>query len=352
MKLKMILCSTIMGTALLFGTLTCSAESTGEFEQTELTYPATTYVTDDGVLSIEAPSDEWFPLEDPKYWFALTDGDDLITVSHLSNGENLPPVEVANDDYGAIYQAFVSTKNEVFVVKGSAVKAEELEDIMRSIGTIQVLKFDTKTAVGAETVKASAFALREINETYYVTAESLNVRTGVSTDDAIMGTLSYGQGVTVKGAVTKDGEDYGWYQIDYNGTSAYASAHFLSKTKPEEKKEAPKKSEETQVQTEAAPESFTVYAENGGNVDIFPVGDHYEDYNGLTYTNIRGDLYYDILNEVVFSADPDYWVNGEPQPDVEYDYDTDDYDDADDAYEYEEDDDYDDAYDYEEEDYD
>ena len=66
------------------------------------------FETEDGVLSIQAPTAEWKKMTDEKHWFVMTDGDDMITIDHLSNGESLPAVEVANDEFGAIYQAFVS----------------------------------------------------------------------------------------------------------------------------------------------------------------------------------------------------------------------------------------------------
>lgn len=193
---------------------------------------AATIESADGVLSIETPSEAWVVTADPHYWFAISDGTNSITIDHLSNGEKLPETVVAGDDYAAVYQAFVSTKNEVFVVKGAAVKQEDLPAIMDTIGTIKVLKYDTKTAIqkSQETATASQFGLNAINAVYYVATDELNVRTGCSVDDHAIGVLYRGEEVTVNGAVTKDGADYGWYQIQYMGSTAYVSAAFLSST--------------------------------------------------------------------------------------------------------------------------
>ncbi len=306
MKMKLTVCGLILGAALF--SQTAFAEEA----------PPAVYQTADGVLSVMAPAEDWKVLEDPNYWFAMSDGDDLITISHLSNGEALPAVEVANDHFAGVCQAYVSTQNEVFVVKGASVKAEDLTDIMKAIGTVRVLKYDTKTAIAKDAQpQASAFGIRQIGELYYVTAEHLNVRTGCSTNDPVIGDLTKGTEVTVKGAVTKDGADYGWYQIRYNGDSAYVSADFLSKTKPSE---TPAPTEAPEQKTDSADyltDSIPVYAEDGSIVYIFPVGDMFEDYTGLKYSNVRGDLYVDIVNDVQYSADPSYWVNGEPQPDDE-----------------------------------
>ena len=190
--------------------------------------------TADGVMSITTPGDEWKETVDPNYWFVVSDGKNTITVDHLSNGENLPAVDVAGPEYGAVYQAFVSTRNEVFVVKGLAASQEELDKVMQAIGTIKVLKYDTKTAIPkeSEAAQANQFGIRPINATYYVTTEELNVRNGCSTDEAAIGAVHYGEAVTVTGAVTKDGADYGWFQIQYNGGPAYVSGGFLSETAP------------------------------------------------------------------------------------------------------------------------
>lgn len=194
---------------------------------------AATLTTSDGVLSIETPSDAWAQSQDPNYWFVITDGSNTITIDHLSNGQTLPAVQVANTATPAVYQAFVSTKNEVFVVKGLASTQEGLESLMQTISTIKVLKTDTKTAIqGTPAPQVSDFGLRSINATYYVTCDELRVRSGCSTDEAIVGTLNLGDSVTVIGAVQKNGQDYGWYQIQFNGGTAYASSGFLSTVKP------------------------------------------------------------------------------------------------------------------------
>ena len=191
-----------------------------------------TITTQDGVLSIQLPADEWKLAEDSNHWLVLTDGNDVITIDHLSNGENLPALQVAGTDYSAVYQAAVSTRNEVFFISGYAVKQEDLPAIMQAIGTIQILKFDTKTALQKQTEKAPEIGIRAINEVYYVAADDLHVRSGCSMEDTILGLLNRGETVKVIGAVTEDGKDNGWYQIEYHQGQAYVSAGFLAKNPP------------------------------------------------------------------------------------------------------------------------
>ncbi len=220
---------------------------------------AATHTTADGVLSIETPSDAWTEIQDANHWFTVTDGKNNIIIDHFSNGESLPSVNVADDTYPAIYNAFVSTKNEVFVVEGRAAAQEDLKSLMETIGTVKVLKYDTKTAVEKKApVKASSFGFRKIDQTYYVTSKELNVRSGYSTDDPVLGQIYYGYAIIVDGAVTLDGADYGWYQITFDGRPAYVSAKFLSQTMPEGK-DVPVVEEE-KVQCEYCGEWF-----NAGN---------------------------------------------------------------------------------------
>lgn len=192
---------------------------------------AQVYETADGVLSIQAPSEEWIEFADLNYWFAMTDGDDLITISHLSNGEALPATMMANDEYAAVCHAFVSTSNEVFVIKGCAVSLENLKDIMLALSTVKILKFDTKQAIKPATVSANEIYVDPINETRYSSSKHLNVRASWSTDSQRLGYLTKGQAVQVTGIVRRNGKDYGWYRISYNGGTAYVSAKWL-KTSP------------------------------------------------------------------------------------------------------------------------
>lgn len=56
-----------------------------------------------------------------------------------------------------------------------------------------------------------------------VTASALNVRSGSSTDNSIIGTLANGSEVTVT-----EKESNGWYQISYNDQTAYVSGKYIS----------------------------------------------------------------------------------------------------------------------------
>lgn len=194
---------------------------------------AATITTADGVLSIETPSDAWAQSQDPNYWFVITDGSNSITIDHLSNGEALPASTVANAQYPEVYQALVSTQNEVFAIKGLASQAGSLQNLMQIIGTIKILKPGTKTAIqAAQAPQTNQFGLRPINAVYYSTGDDVSIRNGCSVDNDKIGSLNRGNQVTVNGAVTLNGADYGWYEIQFNGGKGYVNASYLSPNTP------------------------------------------------------------------------------------------------------------------------
>ena len=269
------------------------------------TVNAATYKSADGVVSIDAPSDAWVQTNDPNYWFVLSDGKNTITIDHLSNGESLPAVTVADATTPAVYQAFVSTQNEVFVVKGMAATKEELSSMMQSIGTIKVLQYDTKTAIvkSQPAVAVSSFGLRTINDVYYITANEVNVRNGCSTDEAAIGSLNRGDKVTVNGAVTKDGADFGWYQIQFNGGIGYVSSQYFSKTAPAPA-EATSQKEQKPYPLASGIEVWDANGNPQGRLVPYSDGYYYSndmvkytDNKNGSYTGARGDILYDYTNE-------------------------------------------------------
>ena len=304
MRLKTMLCAVLMSVTLLL----CGTAFADENPAQQNLY----FQTSDGVLSIHAPNPQWHVMTDPNYWFVLSDGGNIITITHLSNGEALPAPVVADGEFAGVCQTYVSTKNEVFVITGSAVKEEDLQVIMKAIGTIQVLKPNTKTAINKQPeIQASQIAVRPINETYYSTSDHLNVRTGCSTDDTKIGYLKNGEAVLVLGAVTKDGKDVGWYQIRFNDTVAYASAEYLTKKKPSS---TPSEEAVAKASAEAAAEPFTVYDRNWNPVQIYMVDSFkYKDFNGNEYSQVRGSMYLRLDNDVLYSVDPNYWTDEEYQ---------------------------------------
>ena len=136
------------------------------------------YTTSDGVLSIELPDENWKEMADPATWAAFSDGANLITLEHLSNGEDLPDMAIADDHYVNVYQAIASTQNEVFIITGFVVDSAKITDVCKAIMSVKVLKYDTKLAVKKQQQETSAgYTIVPMDATMYTTA-GVNVRAG------------------------------------------------------------------------------------------------------------------------------------------------------------------------------
>ena len=133
---------------------------------------------------------------------------------------------------------------------GNTEKAQELRTKWEENGyTVISMKDDFRTIYGDDVVKTGTFRWadelaggrekREMpaaegedadseaaseGETYYVTANRLNVRDAAVSGNVI-GKVSHGDKVTVIG----EAGEKGWYKIDFDGKEAYVSAAYLSK---------------------------------------------------------------------------------------------------------------------------
>ena len=190
---------------------------------------AETFTSSDGVLSIELPNENWKEMTDPQKWIVLSDGANTITIDHYSNGERLPEIKVADEHYVNVFEVSFSTQNEVFIITGSVVDAAKISEVQQAIISTQILKLDTKTKISAEQkTSPSDITVVAADKTMYVISDGLNVRSGCSTGDQIIGAYSYGATVKVTGIVQKDGKDFGWYQINYNNISGWVPADSVS----------------------------------------------------------------------------------------------------------------------------
>ena len=257
---------------------------------------AETFTSSDGILSIELPNENWKQIEDPSKWITFSDGGNIITIDHFSNGEKLPDISVADAHYVNVYQAAFSTQNEVFIITGSVVDAANIPEIATSIISAKVLKYDTKLAVGkGNDVSVSEISIVPLDKTMYVTAEWLNVRLGCSMDDTIIGGLDYGSSVKVVGTVQRNGEDLGWYQIAYENGTGYVSSGFLSDTAPSPKEDSGSGSTASS-DTAYSGSVKTVYNEYGEAYTLYESTDGYwHDRSGTAYA-WRSDTEFQAVN--------------------------------------------------------
>lgn len=279
-----------------------------------------TYTTPEGILSLELPNESWKEITDLTKWVALSDGANLITIEHYSNGEKLPDITVADAHYCNVFQGVFSTQNEVFILTGSVVDADVIQDIANTIASTKVLQFDTKTAVKKDadaSPNISEFSLAPLDKTMYVTSDGLNVRSGCSTSDPIIGAYAYGASVHVTGSVQRNGADIGWYQVSYDSGSGYVSSQFLSDSEPADKKSNNSSGYTGDVKT--------IYEIDGHAVTVYKSTDGYwydkagtqynqiSDYEFIASNGAPLSLYKpQVQNNNVPDGDPFtvYWANG------------------------------------------
>ena len=117
-----------------------------------------------------------------------------------------------------------------------ALNGSSVDDSFQSIGFVSALDIDDiLTSTEAVTIEEQASSAVELG--YTVTAYSNavmmyttgrdNVRDGAGTDYERLATLSWSTPVSVTGET-----DNGWYQIDYDDSSAYVSAEYVQESVP------------------------------------------------------------------------------------------------------------------------
>lgn len=282
---------------------------------------AAPYTSPDGVLSIELPNENWKPMNDSSKWVVLSDGANMITAEHYSNGEALPAMSIANDHYVDVYQAVISTQNEVFIVTGSVVDAAKIPEVCNAIISSKILKYDTKLAVKKNTAASNTgeFSIVPMNAVYYVDGDGINVRAGYSTSDAIIGGLGSGRSVNVTGKVQRGGADYGWYQISYEGKTGYVSSAFLTETAPT----SGSGSGNSESSSSFTGRVRTIYEIDGHAVTVYESSDGYwYDNDGMKYSQIT-DYDFEAANGAPLSVNKPnlesapagdsftvFWMNG------------------------------------------
>ena len=152
---------------------------------------------------------------------------------------------------------------------------------------MKLLKHNTKQAVKkSDAVDMKQFSVREINKTYYVNADGVNVRSGCSVSEPIIGGLNRGNAVYVRGAVQYSGEDFGWYQIDFNQGIGYVAKDFLS--------------EKASTDTAAKDLIYTgnvitIYVENDSPLTLYEATDGYwYDKFGTKYVEVGDGSYFNV----------------------------------------------------------
>ncbi len=119
----------------------------------------------------------------------------------------------------------------IFNEGGFYVLTEELLSVADGFETEEEINDEVINEVNIETLPKedndSTYTVTDMTKTMYA-KQSVNLRSGPSTDYEKIGSLTTNQEVTVTGLA-----DTGWYRIDYNGGVAFVSNNYLSDTKVE-----------------------------------------------------------------------------------------------------------------------
>jgi len=91
MTLKKLVCMLLSCAMLLSGAAAFAESPAGS-------NPVQVFYTEDGALSIQAPASDWYQLIDAGYWFAITNGTDLITINHLNPKDTLQAGVIADEN--------------------------------------------------------------------------------------------------------------------------------------------------------------------------------------------------------------------------------------------------------------
>ena len=113
-----------------------------------------------------------------------------------------------------------STNNSVI---GKLSSGDKVEVISTSNGWSKI-KYDGKTGYVSSKYLSSSAPQSSTTTIKYVNASSLNVRSGPSTNNSVIGKLSSGDKVEVISTSN------GWSKIKYNGQTGYVSSQYLSST--------------------------------------------------------------------------------------------------------------------------
>lgn len=238
------------------------------------------FTTSDSVMTLQIPGDDWKEVSGSQAWVTLTDGDDRITLEHFSNGEKLPEITVAGEEYAQVCQNIISTEDEVFIITGAVTDKDDFEEVQKAVQSAVINKYGTKTAVrpaenaaetgtgsgevnaagpgnesgevnaagaentsaaGAEDTSSSAEysagqdtaagtqgTVEAASFTVWVTSQQLNIRSEASVSGAVLGVVSYMDALEVTGIEKAGGTATGWYQVNYNGTVGYVASEYTS----------------------------------------------------------------------------------------------------------------------------
>ncbi len=252
---------------------------------------AQTLTSENGIVTVTFPSENWAEVTDPTTCALFTNGADMLSFNHYELGkENLPAPQLSAGVV-RIFSTVTVDNKYCYVVTGYCTDndKEKLQELKNIVLSAQVN--EDKMHSDVHKLNASAIAVEDMNQTMYVNADELNVRSAGSQNDAPIAKLTFGDAVTVVGKVTEDGVDTGWVKIDLNGVTGYVMSMYLSDQKPAG---APEETA-TDTQTEATADAQTDGVYKTGNYKVlnssYYTGRMVYEYSDGTWRDDYGNIF-------------------------------------------------------------
>lgn len=174
-------------------------------------------VQPDGTVNVTITvPDEMIDAEGDNYLVYFINADAFSQVEVVSVTSDTVTFETEHFSVYAVVKFDSNVMSETDFVRNS-------EEIAETASTPE-----TSTEENSEAVVEPEFTVTELNATKYAT-QSVNVRSGPSTDYDKIGSLSTNQEITVNGVC----DQTGWFRFDLNGTVAFVSNRYVSDSKVE-----------------------------------------------------------------------------------------------------------------------
>lgn len=253
--------------------------------------PSTETVSNNGIVSLVLPDQSWVELPSASSAAFFSSGDCSIAVDIYEIGADLPTLLTTDDHHAMIYQTSTATKSYVILATGYVDEQYDFAGIRDSINSMSIaMEQITDNAVHKKAPEPE-FTVEDASYAAWVTSSALNVREEPGTDGAVIGEISYGTKVEVTGTVMKDGEEFGWVRIDYDGGDGFVSEKFLT---DEEIPDDP-----------VVVDERTVYTDDGEKTKLY-------EYSDGTWQNADGVVFQ-------YAVEIDVWIGDDGSSLYDYD---------------------------------
>ena len=186
-------------------------------------------VSENGLVMISLPDESWAELPSKTSAACFADGASMIRVDLYKNGQELPTVAAADQNYEMVFENVISNNDWVIVTTGLANEVTDYAGIAKAIKNMKLVMEFLPGVYDQLGEQDGALTTEDVSYTAWVKATELNVREEPDHESGVVDILPYASEVNVTGEVKKDGKDYGWVRVSLNGKEGYVSSEFIQK---------------------------------------------------------------------------------------------------------------------------